>query len=81
MECPVCGIEGKLSIVDDAVQVEFSEAQQRRARGTFAGLREHTEEIQGFGAICGPKIQASKEKLDELMKVRIRGFQDTIKTV
>ena len=81
VECPVCGIEGRISIVDDAVRVEFPEEQQKRARGTFAGLREHTEEIQGFGAICGPKIRASKEKLDTLMKERIRGFDEKIKTL
>lgn len=78
VECPVCGIEGELSIKDGAVQVEFSEAQQNRARGTFAGLREHTTEIQGFGAICGPKIMANKEKLDALMDERIRHFDEAI---
>jgi hypothetical protein len=78
VECPVCGIEGELSIVDGAVKVEFSEAQQNRARGTFAGLREHTTEIQGFGAICGPKIMANKEMLDEKMKNRIKGFEAAI---
>jgi putative MATE family efflux protein len=63
---------------DGAVKVEFSEAQQNRARGTFAGLREHTTEIQGFGAICGPKIMANKEMLDEKMKNRIKGFEAAI---
>ena len=78
VECPVCGIEGELRIEDGAVKVEFSEAQQKRARGTFAGLREHTTEIQGFGAICMPKIMANKEKLDKLMAERIRGFDKAI---
>ena len=58
--------------------MDFPEAQQARARGTFAGLREHTIEIQGFGAICGPKIMAAKEKLDALMKERIKGFDEAI---
>lgn len=78
VECPVCGIEGELSIRDGAVHVEFSEAQQNRARGTFAGLREHTTEIQGFGAICAPKIMANKEKLDALMDERIKKFDEAI---
>ena len=78
VECPVCGIEGQLSIVDGAIRVEFPQAQQDRARGTFAGLREHTTEIQGFGAICGPKIMANKEKLDKLMSERIKGFDTAI---
>lgn len=78
VECPVCGIEGELSIKDNAVHVEFFEAQQNRARGTFAGLREHTTEIQSFGGICGPKIMANKEKLDALMDERIKKFDETI---
>ncbi|HAX50994.1 MAG TPA: flavodoxin family protein [Lachnospiraceae bacterium] len=77
VECPVCGIEGKISIEGDRLEVEFSEAQQARARGTFAGLREHTEEIQGFGAICAPKIMAGKEMLNEKMK-RIKKFDEMI---
>ena len=78
VECPICGIEGQLSIEDGAVKVEFSEAQQKRARGTFAGLREHTTEIQGFGAICAPKIMANKEMLDKMMKERIKDFETAI---
>ena len=81
VECPVCGIEGKLSIDGDKVNVEFSQAQQDRARGTFAGLREHTTEIQGFGAICAPKIMANKEMLDQKMTERIKNFADSINGV
>ena len=76
--CPICGIHGKLSIVNDGIQVEFTKEEQERARGTFKGLREHTLEIQGFGAICGPKIMANKEKLDALMSERIKNFDTTI---
>ena len=78
IECPICGIEGNLRIEGGSIHVDYSEEQQKRARGTFAGLREHTLEIQGFGAICGPKIMANKEKLDALMKERIRGFDEAI---
>ena len=78
VECPVCGIEGELSIVDGEIKVEFSEAQQARARGTFAGLREHTVEIQSFGSICGPKIMANKDMLDRMMKERVKDFEAAI---
>lgn len=77
VECPICGIEGTISIDGDKLNVEFSEKQQARARGTFAGLREHTVEIQGFGAICGPKIIANKEMLDKQMD-RIKNFDKHI---
>ncbi len=77
VECPICGIEGKIAIDGDKLTVEFSKEQQARARGTFVGLREHTTEIQGFGAICGPKIMANKEMLDEKMD-RVKNFDKYI---
>ena len=77
VECPVCGIEGKLSVEGDKVTVIFSEQQQARARGTFAGLREHTTEIQGFGKIAAPKVMANKEMLDQKME-RIKKFDEMI---
>lgn len=77
VECPICGIEGKISIEGDQLKVTFSEEQQARARGTFAGLREHTTEIQGFGAICAPKIMANKELLAAKME-RVKKFDELI---
>lgn len=67
VECPVCGIEGKLSIEGEMLHVTFSKEQQNRARGTFKGLREHTVEIQGFGSICGPKLAAVKEEMPKML--------------
>lgn len=68
VECPICGIEGKLFIDGEKLKVNFSEKQQARARGTFAGLREHTTEIQGFGSICGPKLMAVKDEMPKMME-------------
>lgn len=67
VECPICGIEGKITIDGEQLKVVFSKEQQERARGTFKGLREHTVEIQGFGAVAGPKIMAVKDKLPEML--------------
>lgn len=77
VECPICGIEGKLSVEGDKLNVTFSQEQRARARGTFAGLREHTTEIQSFGSICGPKIMANKEMLEKQMD-RIKNFEKYI---
>lgn len=77
VECPVCGIEGKIAIDGETLSVTFSDQQQARARGTFVGLREHTVEIQGFGAICGPKIMAKKELLEKQME-RVKNFDEMI---
>lgn len=68
VECPVCGIEGTLSIVDSEIHVSFSKEQELRARGTFAGLREHYLEIQNMKDIAIPKIVGNKEKLAEMIK-------------
>ena len=77
--CPICGIHGTIAIDGKKLDVEFSEKEQARARGTFAGLREHTTEIQNFGSICGPKIMANKEMLDEKMK-RVKNFDEMVNT-
>ncbi len=77
-QCPICGIHGKISIDGEKLKVTFSEDEQARARNTFRGLREHTTEIQGFGAICGPKIAANKEYLDKQMNERIKKFEENI---
>ncbi len=68
VECPVCGIEGKLSVVDDEIEVSFPKEQEMRARGTFAGLEEHYLEIQHMKDVAIPKIIANKDKLAEMLK-------------
>ena len=64
----------------ERLKVVFSQEQQERARGTFKGLREHTTEIQGFGAICGPKLMANKELLDKKME-RVKKFDEFITSI
>ncbi|MCM8709931.1 flavodoxin family protein [Clostridium sp. SYSU_GA19001] len=78
VECPVCGIEGKLSVDGDKVNVTFSKEQQARARGTYEGLLEHYLEITGFGAIAGPKLQAAKDRLPALLQ-RYKDFDKLTK--
>ena len=78
VECPVCGIEGKLTVDGEKVNVTFSKEQQERARWTFAGLQEHFLEIQGFGAIAGPKMQAAKDILPGLLQ-RYKDFDKLTK--
>lgn len=78
VECPICGIEGKITIDGEKLKVLFTEEQQKRARGTFTGLREHTIEIQGFGEICRPKIMNNKDYIEKKMK-RYKEFDSVIK--
>lgn len=77
VECPICGIEGTLKVNGEKIEVDFSKEQQARARGTFAGLREHTVEIQQFGSICGPKLKEAKDKLPKLLE-KYKNFEQYI---
>ncbi len=76
VQCPLCGINGKLSIEDGEVKVTFSEKEKNRARNTLEGLTEHYHEIQGFVKGILPKIEANKEKIETGMK-RIERFEST----
>ncbi len=64
VECPVCGIAGRLSIVDGRITVEFSEAEQKRSRLHWEGKLEHSTEIKtkavGPGQIADLKEQLAK---------------------
>ncbi|MDL2293006.1 flavodoxin family protein [Ruminococcaceae bacterium OttesenSCG-928-D13] len=80
VECPVCGIEGKLHVEGDKVWVDFPPEQRARARSTMPGLVEHDVEIKGFGAIAGPIIQANQDRLPELLK-RYKEFESEIEKV
>jgi len=70
VECPLCGITGKLVVNGNEVRIEFPLEQQARARYQRAGLLEHYEEIQGMGTVAGPKIMANKDFIEaELEKL------------
>lgn len=68
VECPICGITGKLSIQGDELKIEFSKEQQNRARNTRNGLQEHFEEIQGMKDVAIPKIMATKDTLPGMLQ-------------
>lgn len=76
VQCPLCGINGKLSIENGEVKVTFSEKEQNRARNTLEGLTEHYHEIQGFVKAFMPKFEANKDKIEAGMK-RIESFEST----
>ncbi|HHV12176.1 MAG TPA: flavodoxin family protein [Clostridiales bacterium] len=76
VQCPMCGIHGKLSIENGEVKVTFSEKEQKRARNTLEGLTEHYQEIQGFVKNFMPKFEKNKDKIEEGMK-RIGSFEST----
>lgn len=64
VECPVCGISGDLTIVNEDIKVSFSEAQQKRSRLHYDGKLEHYIEISK-GAMEHTKIPNKKELLEK----------------
>jgi Multimeric flavodoxin WrbA len=68
VECPICGIYGEISINNGKLAVIFSEAEQKRARFTEAGLKEHFEEINTITGQQIESIQKAKDKLPLLLK-------------
>lgn len=68
IECPSCGINGELKIVNGKIQVSFSEKEQSRARGTIDGLYEHFYEIRGMKDVAIPKLQKYKDELPKMLE-------------
>lgn len=62
--CPVCGIYGKLEIVDGDIKVAFSEEEQKRSRLLYEGKLEHSTEISTCAAHPGqiPDLQERLKK-------------------
>ena len=68
IECPLCGIHGKLSVEGDQVHITFSQEEQERARNTLNGLYEHYYELKDMMKVIIPKLEANKETLSALMQ-------------
>lgn len=81
VECPVCGIKGKLSVSGDKVSVVFSEEEKKHARNTIPGIYEHYNEIQDMIKVCVPKLVANKDMLDQKMKIYKMPFEKAIATI
>jgi multimeric flavodoxin WrbA len=76
IECPVCGIKGKLSIDGEKVKVTYSEAEQKRARGKIDGLWEHHYELKDMMAVIIPKLEENKDTLPKLL-APFQDFENT----
>lgn len=68
VECPVCGIWGKLKITEGKVSVEWPKEQIARARNTLIGIYEHHDEIQNMIKVCVPKLMENKDYIAEQME-------------
>ncbi len=68
VECPLCGIYGKLSVEDGEVKVSFSDAEKKRARNTLAGLYEHQYEIHGMMDYVKRNMELHKDDFQDLIR-------------
>ncbi len=68
VECPICGIEGELNLVDGKIKVTFPEHQIKRSRLYEAGKLEHSEEIKN-GAMTQRKVEGLKELKEKYINV------------
>jgi multimeric flavodoxin WrbA len=71
VECPVCGIEGTLSVEGDTINVHFSPAEIAMARGNFAAGQEHVEEI--LNNIHAAEQRPDKDEIEERVE-RYKGL-------
>jgi multimeric flavodoxin WrbA len=47
VECPICGIQGELSLVKGKISVKFSDEQIAHSRFHIQGLKDHWDELMG----------------------------------
>ena len=64
VECPICGIEGTLTVEDGKICTHFSEEQQARSRLFMVGKIEHRDEI-AWGAMNSKEVPNMAERLKE----------------
>lgn len=77
VECPICGIWGKLSVDGEKLHVEWTREEVERARNTNIGIYEHYNEIQNMIEVCVPKLIANKDVLPEMME-KYKKFDEVI---
>lgn len=75
VECPICGMEGTLSIEDGQIKATFTEEQIERSRQRQGGVDDHMDEIASFGPIVQAKLAESGHLLPEKMK-RFDGIRE-----
>lgn len=67
VECPVCGMEGVLSIEKGEIKAVFSEKEKLRSRLRIGGIREHKEELKHIMGIVHEKLGKDGQKLPDLV--------------
>ncbi|MGB4658265.1 MAG: flavodoxin family protein, partial [Mobilitalea sp.] len=60
VECPICGIEGELAVIEGEIKVHFSDKQIKRSRLYEEGKLEHSLEIKD-GAMTQKKVEGLSE--------------------
>lgn len=75
VECPLCGIQGKLSIVDGKIKVDFPEESYYHSRLRLGGLEDHQNEFKIMGPVSRKKMEDAKDKLPGMLE-KYRKFDE-----
>jgi hypothetical protein len=68
VECPICGMSGKLSIVDgDKIKVDFPPEQIELSRLRFGGVQDHHEELTNIMKGVHAKLAVDGHRIGELV--------------
>lgn len=67
VECPICGIHGKLSIENGDVRASFPESERQRSRMRYGGVREHMLELLSIGERIPPETMGKLPQLDQYL--------------
>lgn len=79
VECPICGIWGKMELDGDKVRVNWPKEQIARARNTIPGIYEHYNEIQNMITVCVPKLtDPENQKLIQSEMDKYKAFEREI---
>jgi hypothetical protein len=76
VECPICGISGKIQVNGDEISVIFDEEEKNRSRLTLAGKLEHWIELKESFKIRQQGVQEiGKEEISKRLK-KYKGYRE-----
>ena len=75
VECPICGISGKIKVDGDKITVTFSAEEQKRSRLMLAGKLEHWVELRENFKMIGPVMERGGKELPKKLE-KYKGYKE-----
>lgn len=63
VSCAVCGIDGKVEVVDGKVKLTFTEEQKSHSRYLYQGLKDHNDEVMEVAKALMPDLPKLKDAM------------------